>query len=228
MSKPDALDRPPVHRPLRFLTDYHDHDALEYGTALECPSCGERFTRSTTVEVYPCVEGDQRHGLAIREDGSTAAVECSGNPSRWEQGVRVSFECTCEPCGRPFAVVIGQYKGQTLISYEVAPGSPAATRREPITVSDAPPDWRARVRPLDEETLLAGTKRPRQEAEANQIAGLMRHTERRGLTDHDLIALGVELRRLHRSRANCPGIGALSMREAGWLFEIVHAWERHL
>ena len=220
----DAQEHQPVHRPLRFLTDYFE-DALEYGTALECPSCGGRFTHSATVEVYQRAESEQRDGLKVHKDGSTSTVECAANPSTWRQGLRVYFEC--ETCDHPFSVVIAQHKGQTLFRYEVAPDSPAAARREPITVRGAPPDWRDRVERLDDDILLAPTQGPRREADVNQIAGLMRHAERRGLTARDLIALGIELGRLHPSRADGPDLQGLTMTEAGKLFDIVRAWEPH-
>ena len=101
-----------------------------------------------------------------------------------------------------------------------------ADDREPITVSGAPADWRDRVQRLDEDKLLEQTKAyPHGEAEVNQIYGLSERAQPRGLTDRDLIALGVELGRLHASRADGADLQELTRTEAGNLYDIVHAWE---
>ena len=99
-----------------------------------------------------------------------------------------------------------------------------ADDREPITVPGADPDWRCRVQRIDENRLLEMTKAfPHGKAADVQVGGLMDHAEERGLTVRDLIALGVELGRLHASRADC-NLQELTRTEAGNLFEIVHAW----
>ena len=96
---------------------------------------------------------------------------------------------------------------------------------KPITVPGASADWRDLVQRIDEDRLLDMTKAfPHGEAEVNLIYGLSRPAQRRGLTDRDLIALGVELGRLHPNRADCSDLGQLTRTELGNLYDIVKAW----
>ena len=187
---------------------------MVHNTELECPLCGDAYgLHQGALEVWNRVEDQQVPGIRIEEQGEVSSPT-GVNPSYRRNGVRIEF--WCEQCSvkhedEPVAALLmWQHKGTSYVSWDLIPTGKYGTE----------------VNPTQFHVLEQNLREQRRGTE-KQVATLDRLCHSKGITQTELVRLGVQERRLHPDRANLVKSDAsdallqLSFPEIGGLFAFV-------
>lgn len=92
-----------------------EHLVTPYGTAVNCPHCGDIYMHHDVIDVFTRTDEDSASGSHVVVDGHTTTLttDLSSNPSLRRDGIKIHMWCEC--CLGRSVMTIVQHKGITFV-----------------------------------------------------------------------------------------------------------------